>query len=182
MKPRSAPLTRVLIGALLLATSLAAAADDYAVTDMSKGRVSREAVIDALTPQPKLRTIKLLDDSAPQPAPAASFSQIRFAFDSAELTEAAHGVLDTIADALTAPALAGSAFEIQGHTDATGSTAYNEALSLRRARAARDYLVARGGLQPSRLSIAGKGESELLDPRHPASPANRRVQIVNRGS
>jgi len=48
---------------------------------------------------------------------------------------------------------------IEGHTDSTGPDAYNQNLSERRARAVRDELVNRYGIDTSRLSIVGFGES-----------------------
>lgn len=47
---------------------------------------------------------------------------------------------------------------IDGHTDSTGSRAYNETLSKRRARAVRDHLVA-AGISADRLEIRGWGET-----------------------
>jgi OOP family OmpA-OmpF porin len=46
----------------------------------------------------------------------------------------------------------------EGHTDAVGSDEYNQALSLRRANAVRDYLVA-GGIDAARIQVEGYGES-----------------------
>lgn len=48
--------------------------------------------------------------------------------------------------------------EIRGHTDATGDDAVNQKLSEARAQAVYDYLVKRG-IEPSRLSYVGLGES-----------------------
>ncbi|TZF85742.1 OmpA family protein (plasmid) [Pedobacter sp. BS3] len=68
---------------------------------------------------------------------------------------------------------------IIGHTDDTGSDAYNQALSERRAAAVRDYTVAQG-VSASRLTTIGKGESEpIADNTTEAGRAqNRRVEIV----
>lgn len=49
--------------------------------------------------------------------------------------------------------------EVQGHTDPRASVAYNQALSDRRARAARDYLL-RQGVTPERMRIVPLGESQ----------------------
>ena len=65
-----------------------------------------------------------------------------------------------------------------GHTDRVGSTASNDALSLRRAQKVRDDLVARG-IPAERTEIAGRGDREPLVPTPPqvAEPRNRRVEI-----
>ena len=47
---------------------------------------------------------------------------------------------------------------VQGHTDASGSPEFNLALSIRRARAARNYLVAKG-IHSGRIDVKVYGES-----------------------
>lgn len=66
-----------------------------------------------------------------------------------------------------------------GHTDADGSDAYNQALSQRRARSVKNYAVMQG-IQGSRLSIEGRGETEPIASNETASgkAQNRRVEIV----
>jgi outer membrane protein OmpA-like peptidoglycan-associated protein len=59
--------------------------------------------------------------------------------------------------------------DITGHTDRLGSEEYNLDLSLRRARAVKDYLVARG-VEADRLRANGKGEA---NPVVDCSDANR---------
>ena len=49
--------------------------------------------------------------------------------------------------------------ELRGHTDPRASVNYNQALSERRAIAARDYLI-RQGIPPERLRILPLGESQ----------------------
>lgn len=69
---------------------------------------------------------------------------------------------------------------VEGHTDARGSDRYNLALSARRAKTVRDYMVRTEGVDPQRLSYVGKGRSEPLT-ADPYSPENRRVQFVQGG-
>lgn len=73
-----------------------------------------------------------------------------------------------------------SAAEISviGHTDAVGSIQFNDKLSLQRASSARQLLIARG-IPPVSISIAGRGERELLvaTPDNVDEPRNRRVEI-----
>ena len=65
-----------------------------------------------------------------------------------------------------------------GHTDARGSHAANDALSLQRAGRMRDELVKRG-VPAERIHVEGRGKRELLisTPDGVAEPRNRRVEI-----
>jgi outer membrane protein OmpA-like peptidoglycan-associated protein len=71
--------------------------------------------------------------------------------------------------------------EVIGFTDTLGDLTYNQALSLRRAAAIRDTLV-RDGLDRQAISIAGRGEHDLLVPTadQTPDPRNRRVEITVR--
>lgn len=103
---------------------------------------------------------------------------VKFEFDSAELTPEAEAVLIDLALAMNDPQFIDSPFLIEGHTDAVGSDAYNLDLSDRRAASVRRFLVSQG-VGDVRLSSEGKGESELLDPANPTSGVNRRVRVIN---
>lgn len=67
---------------------------------------------------------------------------------------------------------------VEGHTDSTGSEAYNQQLSERRANSVKDLLVQRG-VQAYRIDILGYGESRPVATN--ATPEgrqmNRRVEI-----
>jgi outer membrane protein OmpA-like peptidoglycan-associated protein len=65
-----------------------------------------------------------------------------------------------------------------GHTDRVGSVAANDALSLKRAQAVRQILVA-AGLDSSSMEVAGRGEREPLVATQDevAEPKNRRVEL-----
>jgi outer membrane protein OmpA-like peptidoglycan-associated protein len=69
---------------------------------------------------------------------------------------------------------------VEGHTDSKGSAKYNKNLSIKRAQAARNYLV-QHGIQPSRISIKGFGEDLPLVPNdteeHRAK--NRRADLIS---
>lgn len=82
--------------------------------------------------------------------------QLQFGFDSAELSESDKVVLDEVAGNLNALGFVGGT--IEGHTDNEGEEAYNQELSERRARAAADYLEAKG-IAPGRIKVVGLGET-----------------------
>lgn len=104
---------------------------------------------------------------------------IRFAYDSAELSATAMRNLSTIAEALSAPELQGVSFVVEGHTDASGTDAYNRSLSVRRANSALQFLVSRG-VHPTRLVAEGRGEANLLPGVDPRAAQQRRVEFVRR--
>jgi outer membrane protein OmpA-like peptidoglycan-associated protein len=82
---------------------------------------------------------------------------VNFEYNSAALTVASHPALDAIVDGLKKhPRLK---VEIQGHTDSTGSPAYNLKLSQRRADSVRNYLVD-SGANPDQLQTKGYGQTQ----------------------
>lgn len=116
--------------------------------------------------------------TASAPAPKASISmQVQFGFNSMRIEGGSLQTMDNLSQALASPQLQDRQFTIVGHTDGVGSAAYNQRLSLNRARAVRDFLVERG-VDASRLRTDGKGFSELVNSDDPAAGENRRVEIV----
>lgn len=122
---------------------------------------------------------------APEPIPPAVQSEVivlsdlgnvLFAFDSAELTSEAHGVLTEVAGRLTGASLI--SVRVVGHTDSVGADAYNQGLSERRAHSVADYLIAQG-VPAGKVSTEGRGESQpVADNDSDAGRAqNRRVEL-----
>lgn len=100
-----------------------------------------------------------------------------FDFDRATLNASGQSVLDSIAaQAKKRKDLHG--VTIIGHTDTSGSPAYNQKLSQRRADAVKAALQAKG-VEGSLLQSGGRGESELMVPtaNNTREPANRRAEI-----
>ncbi len=106
---------------------------------------------------------------------------IEFDLNSARIKPKSYRAIGLMADALYHPALYGYCFLIVGHTDVTGRREYNLRLSERRARAIQQALANPFGISPRRVDEVGLGEEQLLDPRHPKSGVNRRVQLINIG-
>jgi outer membrane protein OmpA-like peptidoglycan-associated protein len=71
--------------------------------------------------------------------------------------------------------------EVIGHTDTLGGFAYNQQLSLARASAIRNRLIA-DGIAGDTIAVAGRGKLDLLVPTDDqvAEPRNRGVEIVVR--
>jgi outer membrane protein OmpA-like peptidoglycan-associated protein len=68
---------------------------------------------------------------------------------------------------------------IVGHTDALGTTAYNQDLSARRASSASRYLTVQG-LRPNRMQTSGKGELEpsAVNGTEAGRQRNRRIEVA----
>jgi len=104
-------------------------------------------------------------------------SGILFDVDSDVLRSASESNLQALAASIED--YEGTEVLVVGHTDATGSDAYNQALSDRRADAARTFLL-RQGVDPDRVEAVGRGESEPVADNASAQGRqhNRRVEIA----
>lgn len=100
-----------------------------------------------------------------------------FDLSSATLSSLARAELDRIAALLKSTGREGNV-RIVGHTCDLGSDKLNNLLSIKRAEAVRDYLVAAGGFPAEVAIVEGRGESE---PKFPATAEfrerNRRVDL-----
>lgn len=113
----------------------------------------------------------------PPPPPAAPKEFIVFfGHNKSNLTPEA---LDVIRQAASAAKEYGSStITVVGHADKSGSPAYNEKLSLRRAGAVKGALVTEG-IEDGKISTSGRGESDPMVPTEDGvrEPQNRRVHI-----
>ena len=71
--------------------------------------------------------------------------------------------------------------EIVGHTDNTGTEAYNQALSERRANAVKAWVVSQG-VNPAQITTVGKGESEPADDNSTKEGRQNNRRVVIRAS
>ena len=103
-------------------------------------------------------------------------SDISFDTGRADIKSNLRPILDQFANGLAnQPSLE---VQVVGHTDNTGSRAINDPLSLQRAQSARNYLTSRG-IDPARIMIAGRGESQPVADNGSESgrARNRRVEV-----
>ena len=101
---------------------------------------------------------------------------ITFAVDSYALQPGVQGTLNEVARTLAS--YNQTYVDVLGHTDSTGSDAYNQGLSERRARSVADYLSSHG-VALARMGIRGYGETQPIasnDTEEGRAP-NRRVEI-----
>ena len=102
---------------------------------------------------------------------------VTFATDSSDLSPAFFDVLASVGKVLGE--FDQTVVEVAGHTDSTGSDAYNQALSERRSSSVAAYLQSQG-VNPQRLITIGLGESMPVADNATAEgrQANRRVEIT----
>jgi hypothetical protein len=110
----------------------------------------------------------------PLPPPKAFI--IFFGYNKCNITGEADAVLSEAA--ATAKSMGSASVRIVGHTDSSGSSAYNQKLSECRANATRSNLVGKGVSEGS-ISTMGKGESELMVQTGDGvkEPQNRRATV-----
>lgn len=105
--------------------------------------------------------------------------KIYFEFDSANIQERSHAVLDEVAKTLEGhPQI--MQVRVEGHTDSRGSDRYNMGLSKRRAASVVRYLVTEAGVSGDRLTAEGYGETRPLIPdakTEEEHAKNRRVEF-----
>jgi outer membrane protein OmpA-like peptidoglycan-associated protein len=103
-------------------------------------------------------------------------SNITFDTDRSEIKSSFYNVLDSVG--LVLKKYNNSAIRISGHTDSTGSRAYNQSLSERRAYSVTNYMQARGVVS-ERIYTVGYGEDHpIADNRTSYGRSqNRRVEI-----
>ncbi len=104
---------------------------------------------------------------------------ITFATDSAEIASSFYAPLNNLASSFRQ--YNQNSIEIVGHTDSTGSRAYNQTLSQRRAQSVADYLRAQG-VDGTRLSTYGAGPDQPVASNATADgrAQNRRVEVTLR--
>ena len=103
-------------------------------------------------------------------------NEVLFDFDSAGLRRASRDSLEEMAEVFQR--YPDTTIVVEGHTDSTGSAAYNNRLSQRRASSVENYLQDLG-VRGSRIEAIGNGESQPRASNGTASgrQSNRRVEI-----
>ena len=113
-----------------------------------------------------------------QPAPPAIYT-LYFINDSDQLTPDSKPAFEKVfieVQQRKAPEVV-----VTGHTDTMGDLAYNDRLSLERAKAVSELFIAHG-IPVSSVSVAGRGQRELRvqTSANKSEPLNRRVEITVR--
>ena len=117
------------------------------------------------------------EDGCPVPCePLAIITNVNFDFDSARVRKDAQQKLGGVLSILQG--MPSVRVRVVGHTDSTGTEAYNLGLSERRAQSVRKYLSGKG-ISMTRMSAIGKGESDALvsNKSRAGRAVNRRVEF-----
>jgi len=157
---------------------------------MAPGCSSRKKVSGGAEPPPPPSTSDNTPSTETPPPPPttggeggeATASNLRdayFDFDDAGLREDAKAALDGNAKYLESHS--GMNVVIEGHCDERGSVEYNLALGEKRARAAKDYLVAYG-IPSTRMTTISYGKERPFDSGHDENSwaQNRRAHFVSK--
>ena len=135
---------------------------------------------DALPCRQGITLVQLTQAQVPPPPAAVPRRQpylVFFDFDRSDITPEADRIIRAAADAYKAGATS-MAVGVVGHADRSGTDAYNQRLSERRANAVRARLT-QYGVPANQIRTSGRGESEPLVPTADGvrEPQNRRVEI-----
>lgn len=101
---------------------------------------------------------------------------IYFEFDKSNITAKAAFELDNLVQVMNK--YPDMVIEATSHTDFRGSDSYNQGLSERRAQTTRQYIISKG-IEASRISASGKGETE---PAVDCNPCTKEQHQLNRRS
>jgi outer membrane protein OmpA-like peptidoglycan-associated protein len=164
--------------------------EEKVVIMASKPKVEEKVVI--MAPEPKVEekvVIRAPETKVEEKAMVAAaepkiiilaFGDVHFDFDKSTLKPEAQTILKRNIQLLKENPKA--QIRIAGHTSASGTEAYNQKLSERRANAVKAYLINEGGITPDRLSTIGYGktkpamyEAAPKEIYSKAAKANRRV-------
>ena len=121
----------------------------------AKAMVAEEPVVVVVVAEPKAEE-KVIVVAAEPKVVILAFEDVHFDFDKSTLTPEAKTILKRNFQLLTKNPKA--KIRIAGYTSASGTEAYNQKLSERRANSVRDYLVSEGILPRDRLVTIGYGE------------------------
>ena len=122
--------------------------------------------------------------SVPVPPPAPVYekttlsSEALFDHDKSVLKPAGKAALHELDESIKAKGARIVDIDVIGHTDSDGTEEYNQALSVRRAQAVRDYMVEEG-IDPNIIDVSGEGEMNPVtsNATREGRAQNRRVEI-----
>ncbi len=163
------------------ATAAAAAAASSEAASQAATGVERERAAVAARDELRSRLNEALPTRDSSRGLVAEIGGVQFATGTADANASARESLSKFAGIVASyPDLR---FNVEGHTDSTGSAATNQELSLKRAMTVRDYLIGQG-VPASKIDVAGRGLSAPIGDNTTTDgrARNRRVEIVVSGA
>lgn len=147
-------------------------------TDKTKIFHAQQANLAPANPQIQVRAGRARKAVAAPAITSVKSSDLFINFNSAsfDIDDAAFAQAAELYAALTPKEWSAHRFEISGHTDAVGSSPYNDDLSQKRAQAVVDLLAARG-VSRSQLVVKGYGYRHPIEGLERNDGRNRRVEI-----
>jgi outer membrane protein OmpA-like peptidoglycan-associated protein len=144
--------------------------DPVSVGKCADASVRMQAAAAPLPPPPQLGAV-------PADCGQTIAGIVFFDWDSALPPESASQTIDSVVSNVAGCHWTG--LTVTGHTDRSGSDAYNDALSVQRATAIAGLLESKG-VSRNQLEVSGRGESEPKVPTIDGerNPTNRRVEIT----
>jgi OOP family OmpA-OmpF porin len=106
-------------------------------------------------------------------------AEVLFDFDKYALKEGGKAELTRLSQIIIAQGSAVGDIDVVGHTDSVGTDEYNQALSVRRAMAVKDFLVSKG-IPANMMDVIGMGKRQPVASNDTAAgrAQNRRVDIL----
>jgi outer membrane protein OmpA-like peptidoglycan-associated protein len=175
--------TGSLAAAMMLQAGLAEAQSDNEMTRMLRDLAPHDRAPAGAAPRRRTavkRQLRLRGGGGSVTVDISRRVEITVFFDlnSAELRAGSQIALDRLSQVLSNSILLDQQFLIAGHTSADGDYDFNVALSHDRAHSVRNWLIGQGGIASPRLTANGFGPDMLRNPNNPASPINRRVEVI----
>jgi OOP family OmpA-OmpF porin len=176
------PTLRQRLSLLILTGTLGGAVTAYAqapsAVDVGSQVPEANAVKEGLFPEDACKELEANGFKCMGFKPAVKYSlpASSFKIGSAELPELLKKQLDVFAEVLKGKSGSGRQVRVIGHADASGTAEANQALSVRRAEAVKEYLVSKGA-DPGMLVVVGVGSRDLKNASNPTAAENRRVEI-----
>jgi outer membrane protein OmpA-like peptidoglycan-associated protein len=136
-----------------------------------------ETTLRAPIPSAVAELSQFLDGAGGEPSKGFTLSDLNFELGTTNLTPGSLTTLEGVARVLAAHP--GAQIRLEGHTDALGLPEANERLSLQRANAVKEALVARGVAADS-ITTLGFGQDQPLAPNDTAEgrARNRRIELI----
>jgi OmpA-OmpF porin, OOP family len=172
------PVLRALWFVTLLASAHLVHAQAQTAVDMGSKVPDAAAVKEGLFPEEACKELEAsgMKCMGVKPAIRYSLPASAFSLGSTVLPGLLKRQLDVFASVLQGKRAPDRKVRVIGHADASGTSAANISLSLRRAEVVKSYLVQKGA-DPGMLQVEGVGAKQLKNPANPKAAENRRVEI-----